>query len=634
MKRLMPKGLAVLGAASLLVSAAGTAHAADQLIYDGDLLDADFGATGFNSEDMSFGDVCPGTTVAASYPKSAKLAVRNRGGDATEQNAFNNSAVVTFAVDEVTNPAIGGMIAASIPATGNQVTMPSNWQSLADGAKSSTVTSSVNLSVPSGAATGSRTATVKYKASGPGSHSSGTVNRDNTMSVSWNVLSATSTACAPLDNTPPVVTPAVAGTQGNNGWYTSNVGLSWSVTDGQSAISSQSGCSAVNVTLDQSATTYTCSATSAGGTTTETVSIKRDATAPTVTPDSVTDATWRNTSLAQGFTASDAGSGLANSADSTFTLTASDESASASTPTVVSKTVTDVAGNRTIRTVSAKIDVTGPEILGGDVTDTTWRNSDLTQRFEASDLLSGLAVATDATFSLTASVESKKDAQGNILPTVVSETIADAVGNKTTRTLSARIDRTPPTVTCGTASVYILNQSNPADVMATVGDGLSGPAAASATEVPDVTSLGKKTVSIIGYDNAGNSASASCTYYVRAVLTAGNSALDGGASLSRVKAGSAIPLKFRLTDANGAPVTTVSTYSMTVANLACDAGSTPDLAAESAAGASGLQNLGDGYYQINWKSPTSYANSCKTLTVGLGEATGETSGTGRFHFVK
>jgi hypothetical protein len=44
-----------------------------------------------------------------------------------------------------------------------------------------------------------------------------------------------------------------------------------------------------------------------------------------------------------------------------------------------------------------------------------------------------------------------------------------------------------------------------------------------------------------------------------------------------------------------------------------------DVVEEYAAGASSLQNLGGGYYQFNWKSPTSYVNSCKTLTVnGLG----------------
>ena len=43
---------------------------------------------------------------------------------------------------------------------------------------------------------------------------------------------------------------------------------------------------------------------------------------------------------------------------------------------------------------------------------------------------------------------------------------------------------------------------------------------------------------------------------------------------------------------------------------------------EYAASSSGLQNLGDGYYQWNWKSPIGYANSCKTLKLALGEGAG------------
>ena len=85
----------------------------------------------------------------------------------------------------------------------------------------------------------------------------------------------------PTDTTPPVITKVVTGTLGNNGWYTSNVGVDWSVSDGESAISSQSGCDDLSVTSDQQATTYTCTATSAGGTSTDSVAIKLDKTAPT-----------------------------------------------------------------------------------------------------------------------------------------------------------------------------------------------------------------------------------------------------------------------------------------------------------------------------------------------------------------
>lgn len=85
------------------------------------------------------------------------------------------------------------------------------------------------------------------------------------------------------------------------------------------------------------------------------------------------------------------------------------------------------------------------------------------------------------------------------------------------------------------------------------------------------------------------------------------------------KAGRAIPLKWRLTDVRGAPVTTLTSVSVTVSSLVCAIGSTADALEEYSAGSSGLQNLGDGYYQYNWKTPTSYARSCKTVKVDVGD---------------
>lgn len=83
------------------------------------------------------------------------------------------------------------------------------------------------------------------------------------------------------DATPPVVIPIVTGTPRTNGWYTSNVGVSWSVTDAESAVTSPA-CTASSVTTDTNGDTFTCSATSSGGTSTGSVTIKRDATKPVV----------------------------------------------------------------------------------------------------------------------------------------------------------------------------------------------------------------------------------------------------------------------------------------------------------------------------------------------------------------
>jgi YVTN family beta-propeller protein len=75
------------------------------------------------------------------------------------------------------------------------------------------------------------------------------------------------------DSTPPAITAMVTGTLGNDGWYTGNIDVNWSVTDSESAISTSSGCSSVTVTNDTNGTTYTCSATSLGGTGTQSVTV-------------------------------------------------------------------------------------------------------------------------------------------------------------------------------------------------------------------------------------------------------------------------------------------------------------------------------------------------------------------------
>jgi hypothetical protein len=82
------------------------------------------------------------------------------------------------------------------------------------------------------------------------------------------------------DVTPPVITVTVSGTRGGSGWYTSNVSVSWSVTDPESAVESQIGCGARVISQDTEGLQITCTATSAGGTRNRSVFIRRDATAP------------------------------------------------------------------------------------------------------------------------------------------------------------------------------------------------------------------------------------------------------------------------------------------------------------------------------------------------------------------
>jgi serine protease AprX len=104
-------------------------------------------------------------------------------------------------------------------------------------------------------------------------------------------------------------------------------------------------------------------------------------------------------------------------------------------------------------------------------------------------------------------------------------------------------------------------------------------------------------------------------------------------SLNTANAGQSIPLKWRITDANGNPVTDLQTVAAAAVSLVCPIGVTTDQLEEYASGSSGLQNHGDGYYQFNWSTPRSYARSCKTLTLNLGEGAGSER-TADFQFLR
>jgi hypothetical protein len=262
-----------------------------------------------------------------------------------------------------------------------------------------------------------------------------------------------------IDSTPPEITAQIAGTQGQNDWYVSDVALSWSVTDGESAVSASSGCDPVSVTGDQAETDYTCTAASAGGTNSKTVTIKRDVTAPVVAVTGVMEG--------------------------------------------------------------------GAYVLGA-----------VPVGCSTNDVTSG--VGTDAALSL---------AGGSTL----------GVGQFT--------------ATCSGA-----------------------------------------------LDNAGNPGNTATVHYnVTFLFTGFTAPVDNPAVINVAKAGQTIPLKWRITDANGNPVTNLTSVTVTAVTLACPVGTTTDLVEEYSSGSSGLQNLGNGYYQWNWKSPSTYASSCKTLQLSLGD---------------
>jgi hypothetical protein len=420
------RALAVTTVASLVMA---TAAFADSISTDGDTLKA--------GNNISYGAADTGTarlcgTRGTAVVGSAEI---SRTGSAPNLTAGEEVTLV------LSSPNAG------IEVSGGTGTVPSTWTGGAE------FTIGTSTTVGAGVADG--TYTINATATGG---TSGTVLTDTfTVTVLCTVT--------PSDTTAPVITPSIVGTLGNNGWYTSNVTVTWSVVDAESAISSSTGCDSVTINADTAGVTLTCSATSAGGTASESITIQRDATAPTLTPS--------------------------------------------------------VSPN--------------PVLLNGTATASPG----------AADAMSGVA--------------------------------------------------------------------------------------SSSCDLVDTNSVGPHSVTCYATDNAGNTNSASASYNVVFAFTGFDRPVDNGGVLNVVKAGQAIPLKFRVSDANGVGVTTVTSLSVTVVSLACTAGVTSDEIEEYAAGSSGLQNLGDGYYQYNWKTPTSYANSCKTMRLNLFEGGGNSDVTAVFH---
>ena len=176
-----------------------------------------------------------------------------------------------------------------------------------------------------------------------------------------------SAAAAPADTTKPVIgyTLDPASPDGSAGWYKSNVSLTWTVTENESASSlKKTGCVDQNITADQAATTYSCSATSDGGSAAEqSVTIKRDGTAPVVALGSVSGTAgtdgWYKSAVTQTFDASDATSGLAGPASIPVSSGAQEEGSNVN---IASGPVSDNAGNTHsgINAGPFKVDLTDP----------------------------------------------------------------------------------------------------------------------------------------------------------------------------------------------------------------------------------------------------------------------------------
>jgi hypothetical protein len=141
-------------------------------------------------------------------------------------------------------------------------------------------------------------------------------------------------------------------------------------------------------------------------------------------------------------------------------------------------------------------------------------------------------------------------------------------------------------------------------VSASVSDATSGPAQTEDSAAADTTTVGAKTATVTGTDLAGNQATSGCGYRVsyrfdEFAHPVDNPHANGKPVLNVVKGSQAVALKRRLTDATGALLSTLTGAQITVVGMTRTAAATSDQVEEAAAGASGLQNLGNANSQLN-----------------------------------
>jgi len=343
-----------------------------------------------------------------------------------------------------------------------------------------------------------------------------------TVTDSLGVYNATPSAfklvvAAPADSTPPGVSytlnPAAA--DGTNGWYTSNVSLTWSVTEPESPESLVlTGCVDQSVTEDQDEQSYGCSATSSGGSVAQlSVSVKRDATAPIVSlvggpTDGALYYENYNVPAAPGCTADDSGSGVNGS------CSISGYSDSVGTHTTFA-TATDLAGNQgTSASVSYTVtaDPTPPDVVGTLSPPTAdgmngWYTSDISLTWTVTEPETAV---TNTTGCVDQSITADQTDQS------YDCTATSHGGTTGPITKSIKRDGTPPTVTLvgGPASggEYYANYNVPAAPTCISTDATSGVNGVCAVNGYG-TLPGTYTVIATATDNAGNQGTASSISY-------------------------------------------------------------------------------------------------------------------------
>lgn len=427
-------------------------------------------------------------------------------------------------------------------------------------------------------------------------------------------------------------TLAPAAPDGSNGWYRSDVTLTWNVGEPESPNSLvKTGCVDQSITADQNEATYSCTAGSAGGSTGPvSVSIKRDATKPTIGGSASPAANangWNSGNVDVSFVCDDNLSGVASCGpDVTLASEGRDQSATGN--------ATDNAGNGDSATVSGvNIDKSAPnapsvsadrapDYAGGG----GWYKTTVTLSFAGAgdpdlangDLGSGVHPAS-VPVSQTFTTSGSHTASGKVKDLAGNES---AAGNKT-----VQVDATRPAVSIACPSNPVILGSS-ASASWTADDAHSGLAtAASGSVALDTASVGSKTAAApTATDNVGlDSAATSCAYSVvydwnGFFQPVDNKDANGNYILNKAKAGSTVPVKFSLGGDQGLSIFPAG-YPQT-ASATCASTSSDAIEEYGTGTVSGLKyDAVAEQYIYNWKTDGKWAGTCRQLIVKLNDGT-------------
>ena len=281
---------------------------------------------------------------------------------------------------------------------------------------------------------------------------------------------------------------------------------------------------------------------------------------------------------------------------------------------------TDSGGRTTTATRTVNVvDTTAPLItLNGSASVTVECHTSYT------DAGASVADACDATTPLTSTSNVNVDVPGTYQ---VSYSATDDAGNTGTATRTVVVsDTIAPTVTLnGPASVTIILGSSFSDPGATASDSCDASVPVTVSGAVNTNAVGTYTLTYSATDDSNNTGTATRTVTVIFNFTGFFSPVNNLPTINQMNAGRSIPVKFSLGGNQGLGIMAAgSPYSQQV-SCSTSAPIADVESTETSGGSTLTYDSGSGQYNYNWKTESSWAGTCRVLTVKLIDGTEHTA---------